>query len=146
MDFGKGKMAMHDKRSPRETDMNVNVIGSGETTLVLAHGFGANQSIWDKLIPGISKNHRVVVFDWCFCSSIEKNSIFAFDEKRHSSYEAFSDDLIALADDMNIRDAVFIGHSMSTMVGCIVSINRPDIFRYLFLIGASPRYVCNLVN
>ncbi|XP_010915037.2 strigolactone esterase D14 [Elaeis guineensis] len=119
--------------------MNAKILGSGGLTLVLGHGYGSSQSVWDYVLPDLIKRYRVVVFDWSFSSSIEPP--IDFDTSRYSSYGAFSEDLISLMDDMNLREVIFVGHSMAGMIGCIAAIERPDLFSHLVLVGASPRYL-----
>ncbi|KAJ0961501.1 hypothetical protein J5N97_002005 [Dioscorea zingiberensis] len=120
--------------------MNAKIIGSGEQTLVLSHGYGGSQNVWDDILPVLSKSYRVLLFDWSFSGAIEQPQQ-VFDALKHSSYTAFADDLISLADEMDLKGAVFIGHSMAGMIGCIASVKRPDIFSHLVLIGSSPRYL-----
>jgi len=122
------------------TAMNAKVMGSGKETVVLAHGFGGDQSLWDKVLPVLAQNYQVVVFDWCFSGAI-KDPNTLFDPEKYFSYEAFSDDLIALFEELNIDSTVFVGHSMSAMIGCIASIKRPNLFKKLVLVSPSPRYV-----
>lgn len=122
------------------TAMNAKVMGSGKETVVLAHGFGGEQSLWDKVLPVLTQNYQVVVFDWCFSGAI-KDPNTLFDPEKYFSYEAFSDDLIALFEELNIDSTVFVGHSMSAMIGCIASIKRPNLFKKLVLVSPSPRYL-----
>ncbi|KAJ4953704.1 hypothetical protein NE237_030536 [Protea cynaroides] len=121
------------------TSMNAKIIGSGKESVVLAHGYGTDQSVWEKILPHLAQNYRVLVFDWCFSGSV--NDLSLFDPDKYSSLEAFADDLSALMDEMNLTSSVFIGHSMSGMVGCFSSIKRPDLFKKLILLGPSPRYL-----
>ncbi|XXG56068.1 hypothetical protein AAC387_Pa03g3580 [Persea americana] len=119
--------------------MNAKLVGSGEKTLVLAHGYGGEQAAWDQILPHLAQTHRVLVFDWKFSGAVsEPNS---FDTSKYSSYEAFSDDLISLLEEMSLKKVVFVGHSMSGMIGCIASVKRPDLFDGLILLAASPRYL-----
>lgn len=119
--------------------MNAKILGLGEKTLILAHGYGGDQSIWDKILPHLTQHYKVVVFDWIFSgASSDPNR---FDAVNYSSFEAFSDDLISLVDEMNLKQFIFVGHSMSGMIGCIASIKRPELFERLILVGASPRYL-----
>jgi pimeloyl-ACP methyl ester carboxylesterase len=121
------------------TAMNTKIIGSGSEAIVLAHGFGADQSVWDKILPYLAQHYRVLVFDWTFSGAVEDHSLF--NPVNYSSYDAFADDLIALLDEMNLQSLIFVGHSMSGMIGCIASVKRPELFKKLILIGASPRYL-----
>ncbi|KAG2718555.1 hypothetical protein I3843_03G217600 [Carya illinoinensis] len=121
------------------TSMNSKIIGSGSEVIVLAHGFGGDQSVWDKILPSLAQHCRVLVFDWTFSGAVEDPNLY--DPVKYSSYDAFADDLISLLDEMNLQSLVFIGHSMSGMIGCIASIKRPELFKRLVLIGSSPRYI-----
>ncbi|XP_068649401.1 probable esterase KAI2 [Aristolochia californica] len=118
---------------------NAKIVGSGDKILVLAHGFGADQSIWDKILPHLSQTHRVLVFDWNFSRPADDSKLF--DDSVYSSFYAFADDLISLVENLNLKSFVFVGHSMSGMIGCIASIKRPELFQRLILVGASPRYL-----
>lgn len=121
------------------TAMNAKIVGSGSEVIVLAHGFGADQSVWDKILPYLAQHYRVLVFDWTFSGAVEDQSLF--DPLKHSSYDAFANDLIALLDEMNLQSLIFVGHSMSGMIGCIASLKKPKLFNKLILLAASPRYL-----
>lgn len=122
-----------------QASMNARIIGSGGETMVLAHGFGLDQSVWDKILPYLTQHYQVVVFDWLFSGAVKDPNIF--DPLKYSSYDAFANDLIALMDELDLKSSVFVGHSMSGMIGCIASIKRPELFNRLILVGASPRYI-----
>lgn len=121
--------------------LNAKVTGSGDEAIILAHGFGGDQYVWDKIVPCLAKHCRVLVFDWIFSGAIKDPSLF--DPVKYSSYDAFANDLISLMDELDLKSSVLVGHSMSGMIGCIASIKRPDLFKKLILVGASPRYVIN---
>ncbi|GAB2232496.1 hypothetical protein Drorol1_Dr00011533, partial [Drosera rotundifolia] len=125
--------------------MNAKIIGSGDEVVILGHGYGGDHSIWDKIVPSLSKKYRVLVFDWKFSGAAranEKELEDPFDTVKYSTYDTFADDLIGLMDEMELgSQPVFVGHSMSGMIGCIASIRRPELFKKLILIGASPRYL-----
>ncbi|CAL5096564.1 unnamed protein product [Urochloa decumbens] len=118
---------------------NVREVGGGnEATVVLAHGYGSNQGLWDKLLPALSQRNRVILFDWDFTGGGGSEQLL--DQGRYT-FGRFADDLIALLDDKGVRGAVLVGHSMSAMAGCIASVRRPDLFSHLVLLCASPRYI-----
>ncbi|OAY26741.1 strigolactone esterase RMS3 [Manihot esculenta] len=123
------------------TAMNARIVGSGSQDMVLAHGYGADQSLWDKILPDLAEHFRVVVFDWIFSGAVKEEHQHLFDPQKYSSYDAFADDLICLVEDMNLNSPVFVGHSMSGMIGCIASVKRPQLFQRIVLVGASPRYI-----
>ncbi|KAL1547940.1 strigolactone esterase D14-like [Salvia divinorum] len=119
--------------------MNAKLVGSGKETLVLAHGYGGEQSVWDKVVPLLSARRRVLLFDWCFSGAAKDPSLY--NPNNYSSYDGFADDLICVMEEMEVTSCVFVGHSMSGMIGCIASSKRPDLFTRLLLVGASPRYL-----
>ncbi|KAK4753953.1 hypothetical protein SAY87_002057 [Trapa incisa] len=132
-------MVAHSK--PLAASMNAKILGSGPTTVVLAHGFGGNQSVWDKIVPPlVQSNYQVLLFDWAFSGSVEAvHSLH--DPVRHASYDGFASDLVKLLEEMMVKSVALVGHSMSGMIGCLASIKRPDLFQRLVLLCASPRYV-----
>ncbi|CAM8878629.1 unnamed protein product [Rhodiola kirilowii] len=121
--------------------MNARVIGSGTELLVLAHGFGADQSIWDKVVSCLTNKSRVLLFDWVFSGAVKDEKLF--DPIKYESFTGFADDLIELLGEMGFEneECVFVGHSMACMVGCIASIKRPELFKKLVLVAGSPRYL-----
>ncbi|XP_064997672.1 strigolactone esterase D14-like [Musa acuminata AAA Group] len=112
---------------------NVRIEGKGEQAVVLSHGYGGSQSTWDHVVPHLSQRYQLLLFDWNFKGAI--------DASKYSSFTAFADALIALIDRLKLKGTVFLGHSMSGMIGCIASVKRPDLFSHLVLIAASPRYL-----
>ncbi|BBH07509.1 alpha/beta-Hydrolases superfamily protein, partial [Prunus dulcis] len=109
--------------------LNTHVYGNGSQTLVLAHGFGSDQTVWHFLIPFLACYFKVVVFDLVFSPNVRSN------------FGAYAEDLLCLLDHLNVNKTVYLGHSMSAMVGCIASIQRPHLFQHLILLGGSPRYL-----
>ncbi|KAJ8436882.1 hypothetical protein Cgig2_004377 [Carnegiea gigantea] len=120
--------------------MNARLIGAGDEVVVLAHGYGGDQSLWDKVVLCLAQDYQVLVFDWTF-SGAAKNTQTWFDPIKYGSLEAFADDLVGLLEEMGIKSCVFVGHSMSGMIGCFASIKRPRLFKKLIVVGASPRYL-----
>ncbi|MCO5588962.1 hypothetical protein L7F22_042926 [Adiantum nelumboides] len=121
--------------------LNVRVMGDeeAEMTLVLAHGFGCTQSVWDDVLPTLL-NHpiqggmRAIVFDWPGAASTELTPPASF-------YHTFSQILLSLLQYLHVSSCIYVGHSMSAMVGCIAALRQPAVFDKLILVGASPRYL-----
>eukprot|EP00253_Pinus_taeda_P016305 PITA_16305 len=119
--------------------LNVRVNGSGERILVLSHGFGGDQSMWNDILPYLVPDFKVILFDMVFSGSVDPMH-FDFDRYR-DSLSAYADDLLAILDEITVDKCVYIGHSVSGMVGCLASIKRPELFERLILLCASPRYL-----
>ncbi|KAK9163737.1 hypothetical protein Syun_004639 [Stephania yunnanensis] len=117
---------------------NIRVLGSGERTIVLAHGFGTDQSVWKHLVPHLLADFRVIVFDNMGAGSTNPDF---FDFHRYATLEGYAYDLLAILEELHISSCIYVGHSVSAIIGVLASITRPDLFSKLVLISASPRYL-----
>jgi sigma-B regulation protein RsbQ len=112
--------------------------GSGTITAILSHGFGTDQDAWSELLPWFQERFDVITFDLAGCGPDGAKS---YDFDHHGSMFGYADDLIDLMDELGLRDCLFVGHSMSGMVGATAATARPELFARLVMIGASPRYL-----
>ncbi|XP_027361206.1 probable esterase KAI2 isoform X2 [Abrus precatorius] len=117
---------------------NVKILGSGTEYIVLAHGFGTDQSVWKHFVPYLIDDFRVILYDNMGAGTTNPDY---FDFERHSSLEGYASDLLAILEELNIESCIFVGHSVSAMIGAIASISRPDLFTKLIMVSASPRYL-----
>ncbi|KAK6116026.1 hypothetical protein DH2020_008295 [Rehmannia glutinosa] len=118
--------------------LNVRVVGSGDRILVLAHGFGTDQSAWQRILPFFVRDHRVVLYDLVCAGSVNPDY---FDFRRYTTLDAYVDDLLYILDALRIERCTYVGHSISATIGILASIRRPELFTKLVLIGASPRFL-----
>ncbi|KAF3446554.1 hypothetical protein FNV43_RR11734 [Rhamnella rubrinervis] len=118
--------------------LNVRVVGSGEKILVLAHGFGTDQSAWQKILPFFVPYYRVILYDLVCAGSVNPDY---FDFQRYTTLDAYVDDLFNILDALGVDRCAYVGHSVSAMIGILAAIKRPDLFSKLILIGASPRFL-----
>lgn len=116
--------------------LNSNVYGNGTQTLVLSHGFGADQTVWHLLIPYLACFFKVIVYDLAFSPNVDPK---LYNSKTYSNFDAYASDFLCLMDEMEVSKAVFVGHSMSAMIGCVAATRRPELFRHLILLNGSPR-------
>lgn len=117
---------------------NVNVRGKGQRPIVFAHGFGCDQNMWRLVAPAFEQDYKVVLFDHVGCG---KSDLGAYDHIRYASLSGYAADVIEIGQALNIKGGVFVGHSVSAMIGVLASIESPDLFNELVLIGPSPRYI-----
>ncbi|KAL6581249.1 Strigolactone receptor KAI2d8 [Orobanche minor] len=115
---------------------NVRVLGSGQTTVVLCHGFGTDQSVWRYLVPHFVDQYRVVLFDNMGAGT---TNLDYYDFERYATLEGYAHDLLAILEKFSIGKCIYVGHSLSAMFGAMASIFRPDLFHKLIMISASPR-------
>ncbi|KAF5192764.1 Strigolactone esterase d14 [Thalictrum thalictroides] len=118
--------------------LNVRVVGNGEKFLVLAHGFGTDQSAWQKILPYFMPNYRIILYDLVCAGSVNPDY---FDFRRYTGLDAYVDDLLHILDALGVEKCAYVGHSVSAMIGILASIRRPNLFSKLVLIGASPRFL-----
>ncbi|WOL12645.1 putative strigolactone esterase DAD2 [Canna indica] len=118
--------------------LNVRVVGAGERVVVLSHGFGTDQSAWNRVLPYLQRDYRVVLYDLVCAGSVNPDH---FDFRRYTTLDAYVDDLLAILDALGVESCFFVGHSFSAMVGILAAIRRPELFLRLILIGASPRFL-----
>lgn len=112
--------------------------GSGQKTIVFGHGLGGNQHHWDEIWPAFADRYRVITFDQ---AGSGKSDPSLFSSERHSSLFGFADDLNALLHELDIQEAIYVGHSLAGMSGAITAAAEPEFFDKVILIGASARYI-----
>lgn len=117
---------------------NVRFSGQGGKVMLFAHGFGCDQSMWRLVAPAFEADHRVVLFDYVGCG---KSDWSAYDAKRYESLRGYAQDVLDILEAFDLRDVIFVGHSVSAMVGLLASIEAPHRFDRLVHIGPSPCYV-----
>ncbi|MET0219843.1 MAG: alpha/beta hydrolase [Tardiphaga sp.] len=117
---------------------NVKLSGTGDRVMVFAHGFGCDQHMWRFVEPAFRDGFRTVLFDHVGAGA---SDITAYERGKYASLDGYADDLIELCHQLEIKNAVFVGHSVSCMIGILASLKAPDIFGSLVLVGPSARYI-----
>ena len=118
---------------------NVNVHGAaGGRPMLFAHGFGCDQNMWRYVWPAFEADFRIVLFDHVGAGG---SDAAAFDRRRYASLRGYADDILEIARELDLRDVVFVGHSVSAMIGVLAATTEPERFGALVLIGPSPRYI-----
>jgi sigma-B regulation protein RsbQ len=118
---------------------NVNVHGDPHgRPMMFAHGFGCDQNMWRYVWPAFEDDLRIVLFDHVGAGG---SDAAAFDRERYASLRGYADDIVQIARELDLRDIVFVGHSVSAMIGVLAATAEPDRFGALVLIGPSPRYI-----
>lgn len=117
---------------------NVQVKGAGTRPMLFAHGFGCDQSAWRFVTPAFEADHRVILFDHVGAGSSE---LAAYSRAKYGTLNGYADDLLDICRELDLRDVVFVGHSVSAMIGVLAAIKEPDRFDRLVLVAPSPRYI-----
>jgi sigma-B regulation protein RsbQ len=106
--------------------------------LVFAHGFGCDQNMWRFVAPAFEATHRVVLFDHVGAG---RSALAAFDRERYATLGGYADDVVEVLKALDVTDATFVGHSVSSMIGVLAAARAPGLIGRLVLIGPSPRYI-----
>jgi sigma-B regulation protein RsbQ len=118
---------------------NVTVTGRREgRPIVFAHGFGCDQHMWRYVAPRFEDEFQVVLFDHVGAGG---SDLASYDPQRYSSLAGYADDVVQICRELDLHDVVFVGHSVSAMIGVLASIQQPGLFSQLVLVGPSPRYI-----
>jgi sigma-B regulation protein RsbQ len=106
--------------------------------MLFVHGFGCDQHMWRLVTPDLGRDHRVVTLDLIGAGGSDSA---AWDPDRYVSLDAYAEDLLAVIHELDLRDVILVGHSVSAMSGLLATLAEPDRFARLVLIGPSPRYI-----
>jgi sigma-B regulation protein RsbQ len=118
---------------------NVRVTGNPlGRTIVFAHGFGCSQEAWRLVAPQFESDYRVVLFDHVGSGGSDINS---YDAGKYDSLHGYADDVVDILDALDATDVIFVGHSVSSMIGVLAANRAPSRFARLVLVGPSPRYI-----
>jgi len=113
------------------------LIGTGQDLVIFSHGFGTDQSAWSAVLAQTA-NHTALLYDLPGAGPLLPPD---FDPLNYRSLSAFADDLLALLDEIGVRQASYVGHSVSGMIGVLAAIEDPGRFDKMILLNASPRYL-----
>jgi len=117
---------------------NVQVRGNGSQAMVFVHGFGCDQNMWRHVAPAFEPNFKTVLFDNVGAGA---SDLAAYEPQKYASLAGYADDLIEIIRDQDLTRTVFVGHSVSAMIGVLASLKAPELFAKLILVGPSPRYI-----
>jgi sigma-B regulation protein RsbQ len=118
---------------------NVKTIGQdGPRTLMFAHGYGCDQSMWRFVTPAFEPEYKVVLFDYVGAGFSDPT---AFNRTRYSTLNGYASDVLEIIAELKLDRVNFVGHSVSSMIGALAAIRQPEVFESLVMIGPSPCYV-----
>jgi sigma-B regulation protein RsbQ len=116
---------------------NVRISGSG-SPIIFAHGFGCDQSMWRRLAPEFELTHTVILYDLVGSGNSE---LSAYDKKKYQTLQGHADDLVDILRQLDAGPAIFVGHSVSAMIGLLASNDEPSLFSAQLMIGPSACYI-----
>lgn len=117
---------------------NVKVFGKGKQPMLFAHGFGCDQNMWRFITPAFEEAFQIIVFDYVGAG---KSDLAAYHPDRYASLTGYAQDVIEICQALSLRKVIFVGHSVSSMIGLLAAIAEPQLFERLIMIGPSPCYI-----
>ncbi|HET7434442.1 MAG TPA: alpha/beta hydrolase [Thermoanaerobaculia bacterium] len=120
------------------TRNHVNVSGNGTQPIVFAHGFGCDQNMWRYVTPAFEQEYKIVLFDYVGSGKADRA---AYDADRYSTLDGYATDVLEICAALDLHDVIFVGHSVSSMIGVLAANREPERFSRLIMVGPSPRYV-----
>jgi sigma-B regulation protein RsbQ len=117
---------------------NVRADGSGKATLMFAHGFGCDQHMWRRMAPAYQGRYRTILFDHVGSG---RSDLTAYDRAKYGTLHGYAKDVLEIAEEFAQGPVVFVGHSVSAMIGLLAAIERPDLFAAQVMVGPSPCYI-----
>jgi sigma-B regulation protein RsbQ len=106
--------------------------------MVFSHGFGCDQNMWRFVVPAFADEYRIVLFDHVGAGG---SDLSAYNWTKYSSLQGYASDVLDLCRELDLTRVVFVGHSVSAVIGMLAAIEEPERFEALVLVGPSPCYI-----
>lgn len=117
---------------------NINVVGTGSKTMLLAHGYGCDQAMWRFLVPAFQNDYRMVLFDHIGAG---RSDLSLYNREKYGTLDGYAQDVLDIIDAAAEAPVIFVGHSVSCIIGVLAAKKRPDAFERLILVAPSPCYL-----
>lgn len=117
---------------------NIRISGSGERAMVFAHGFGCDQNMWRFVEPAFRDRFKTVLFDHVGAGH---SDLGAYDPEKYATLDGYAEDVVDILRNLDLHDIIFVGHSVSSMIGALASISAPGLIGEIVMVGPSPRYI-----
>jgi sigma-B regulation protein RsbQ len=116
---------------------NVKISGQGTKPMILAHGYGCDQNMWRLITPAFEDDYKIVLFDHVGSGNSE---LQAFSRNKYSTLDGYALDVLEICSELGLQNVIFVGHSVSAIIGILAAVREPDRFDKLILIGPSACY------
>jgi sigma-B regulation protein RsbQ len=117
---------------------NVMITGAGARSILFSHGFGCDQHMWTEVARTFERDFRVILFDHVGAG---RSDLTAYNSAKYATLQGYADDVVEIGRELGLADAIFVGHSVSAMIGALASVKAPGIFSELVMVGPSPCYI-----
>ncbi len=113
------------------------VVGQGDPTLVLLHGFAASVFSWRKVMDPLGEAGTVIAFDRPAFGLTERPMPGEWKDENPSSLEAQADLTVRLMDELGVEKAVLVGHSAGGTIALLTTLRHPERVEALVLEDAA---------
>jgi len=117
---------------------NVTIRGTGHQVMMFAHGFGCDQHMWRYIVPAFEDDYKVVMFDHVGAGN---SDLSAYSYEKYDRLDGYATDIVEIATELQLQDVIFVGHSVSAIIGLMAAEMAPNIFKSLILVAPSPCYI-----
>lgn len=117
---------------------NITIQGNGSKIMLFVHGFGCDQNMWRFITPSFKDDYKIILIDLVGSG---KSDVGAYNYEKYSTLDGYADDIIEICEALDLKKLIFVGHSVSAMIGVLASIKKPSAFEHLILVGPSARYI-----
>ena len=117
---------------------NVLVIGDAEESIMFAHGFGCDQNVWRHLIEAFRSDYKIILFDYVGAG---KSDLSAYNAEKYATLNGYAQDVLDICKALNLKSSIFVGHSVSSMVGVRAALLQLELFSQLIFVTPSPSYI-----
>lgn len=106
--------------------------------MLLAHGYGCDQSMWRHITPAFEEDYKLVLFDHV---GFGGSDTVEYSKERYATLQAYAADVLEICRELDLQQVVFVGHSVSAMIGILAAVTEPERFSKLVLISPSPCFI-----
>ena len=117
---------------------NIKIQGNGEKPILFLHGYGCDQNMWRYITPAFNEDYKLILIDLVGSGMSDEK---AYDYHKYESLQGYANDVIEICEALALTDVILMCHSVSSMIGSLAAIKKPSYFKYLIMIGPSPRYI-----
>lgn len=106
--------------------------------MLLAHGYGCDQNMWRHITPAFEEDYKIVLFDHIGFGGSDTAD---YTKERYPSLQAYAADILEICRELDLQQVVFVGHSVSAMIGVLAAVTEPERFSKLVLVSPSPCFI-----
>jgi len=117
---------------------NVKIFGKGSQPMMFAHGFGCDQNMWRFVTPAFEDDYKIILFDYVGSG---KSNIQSYNSEKYANLNGYAQDILDIIDALDLNNIIFVGHSVSSMIGLLAAVKQRERFSKMIFIGPSAKYI-----